>query len=881
MANRYDQVAAPARFSPLTMEEQSFAPLALRAREDSMMNSQDEITHELNNIEVLDKYQDEVNKERTAIQEEMKAFADKIQKEGVGDINTVHEFRNLRNKYNSAVSATGNIGRASAAKTEVDAMADAYLQDALTKGQSAERALVKFEEEKTKYLDGLPSELSKFKGSLPGFTPAFAPQKQDSFEVLNKIAEAATGIDKTKTGDFHFVEQKDEETGEVLGYTVVSDSGDADLNEEINNNAAIAKIKLYMEKYLLDPSSNINKDLVWNGRNANELLDDAMVLADAKLKRSTVDEDKHGGTVNFGGGTKGKNKVAPLKATIPPGEATLQSHTSGMRKLVNSTDSTDLEKQIKETTDSDTLTAKERTGKLNELNHALLYKMKLESEDKFVKTMDPLVANDKFFSGLGIETYEELLDYVDSDEATATHLLELQNEKVLSEEKVGDIYRKATADDISLQEAADKILGKHDPSLNEASGTATGGGKRDMSPAERLYLKDSSLRMKKNVWSNQYDTLSNELLTPSILYGVGFSEADTKFSEALSKGMSNQSLVNLQNQGLMTIADDDGYFPIGDIKAANETSTDGGKQFKNFNSDLENANKVTWGLTGINDGGISGDSQLVFDVTADYGEGNNKTFSVAVDLDPEKISNITEQILNPNGSFYKLLDQKSRYVLDGIRDKNRYSDVATDLQMNIDKAAEEGRPFEAYDEIGTATIKANSLQALDDQNIRHKSNKSALAKYLFVDPYDETSDYLVAINKDHSYSMYKKGADDIEIPMTFNDYSKKEMGMLAQQQSKIGMMSDVELEAEWLEAGKYATIMDLWDANPNLQTTANSVMYSDSPKFLKGLNEFNDLIDTLLPEERNHPDTIKKAAAIFDKHLANLPIKSRQFKLIL
>lgn len=883
MANRFDQVAAPARFSPLTFEEQSFAPLALRAREDGMMNARDEILSEMANIEVPGQFQDEVDRERDGMRGEINDLAQKIQKEGAGNLNYMNDFRNLRNKYNQSVSKTGNIGRAAGAKTEVDAMKVAYLEDAINiKHQPAEIAIQRFEEEKQKYFEGLPSQLSKFKGSLPGFTPAFAPPSADSFEVFSKLAAAAKGIDKKAVGDFHFEEGPLDADGESTGYIVVSDSGDAEHNIALNNNASIDSLKQLMERHLLDPNSDVNRNLVYRGLDPSDYLKDADLWADMQRNTSTVDETTYKGQYNMGL-NGGKTKVkAPVKVTVPPGKGSLQEETSGMRKLVNSTDTVSIEKAIIDTQNDKELSPAQRTKKITELNLALKYKMELEdgSKDtettKFKETMDPLIAGDEYWSDKGIYTYADMLDYIEDPEVETDNVLSVVDGLNPTEQaKFNGVTRP------NMVAAFKAEYSEYELKEGEAisDGNPTGGGNTLQTPAQLLALRESALLFNKNRFKDDYTKLSNELLTPSVLYGLSVEGDDKTFRKAITDGFSAINYENLQNQGLLSIADEDGYFPIGDTGRANSTSTKGSKPFKKFNDDMANASSKEFTFTGLNDGGITGDSQLVFSVRTKFGEGKFRDHSIAVSLDPEKLSTITEQFLNPDGTYYGLLDKESRFVLDGIRDKNRYGDVATDLKFKMDEAVAAGKGVEIFDEEGTTTVKANALQVLTDSNVRHKRNGNYFGKFLFIDPYDNVNDYAVIINDDNSYSTYKRDSDGNKTLMTFNDYSQKEMAMLAHSKGALGDMAGNE--AAWLEAGKYATIKDIADSIPDLQTASNSVIYSDSPRFMQGLNEFADMMELLSPEDRNHPDTIRKAALIFDEYIGKLPISSRQFKLIL
>ena len=129
--NRFSQVAQPARFSPLTFEELSFAPITLREREDALMDERDTLLQELAEYESPEKFKPFIDQRKAALESSINDLASRIQEEGVNNMSLVNEFRNVRNAYKKEVSATGPIGLAAGMQEHFNNVRALYMEDAV------------------------------------------------------------------------------------------------------------------------------------------------------------------------------------------------------------------------------------------------------------------------------------------------------------------------------------------------------------------------------------------------------------------------------------------------------------------------------------------------------------------------------------------------------------------------------------------------------------------------------------------------------------------------------------------------------------------------------------------------------------------------------
>lgn len=852
MANRFDQIINPARFSPLSFEEMSFAPIMLRGREDEIMNTRDELLNEMANIEVLENFQDEVDAEKMQLTNEINTLAETIQKEGAGNLNYLNQFRNLRNKYNKMVSSTGNIGRAAQAKVDIDTMRQVYLEDAINnKKQPADRAIQKFEEEVQKYVSGLPSELSKFKGSLPEFTPAFAPNSVGLIDEMNKISEMATGINTEELGDFFFERAPD---GSLVAYNRKTG--------EQTNNSQIDALGQLLEKTLLDPNSDLNRNLVWRGIDPEEYLDDIDNLINMKRKVASSDVSTYAGQLRAPATESSDTDTLP-----EPGKGVLQATSAGRKVITNSFDSNTITEELKNIQSDDSITDNEKARKTTLYNHALQDKLQLEENQKFKDEMKTNLSTNPYWASRGVTTYDDYIKYTEPVTALGNTIRktlpktgspEIDKLQKMTNEELVQEFNNPTS-------KYSNIFGEDNINFRSEFGGARGSVRNTVNGLM------SGLETQKQQLRKEYSRLSNELLEPSTFYLLGLEEDDLEFRNLLNKSIENLDVVALQNSGLMELANEEGLFSA-TMKRANSTQTgEEGERFEKFNTQLSNASDVKWDLIGINDGGTTSASQLVFNVKAKVGK-NNVSHNVAIELNPDKLGAVSEQFLDPKSTFYQKMNPEARRVLDGIRDKNRYGDTATDLRRFMNSGTE------VFDSKGTASVKANAQQALSDQGINVKRSDSTLAKHLFISPFSD-NDYSVLINEDDSYTAYKRDSSGNVTEMNFNDYAMKQVAMTLH---KAGRINELETEKDfWTKWGKANALYNLREMLPNLEETKGAVVYSLDDNFLEGVRKYDTEIHNLSKEKRASQPAIDRAAELFDQYIGSLTMRSKLFKEIL
>lgn len=870
MANRFTQPAAPARFSPLTFEEQSFAPLMLRAREDQMMNARDAILQEMANLQVPGMYQGMLDETRAGLESELNNLADRIQKEGAGNLNYLSEFRNLRNKYNQQVSASGNIGRAVGAKAGIDAMQSAYMQDALAKGQPAEAAIRNFNAEVNKYLGGLPSDLDQFKGDLPAFMPEFAPNNVGVFESMGEASKLLTGAMEEIEGDFWF-EQADD--GSIYA---VNNEGRITSNSE--NLEALTN---FMQSTLLNPDSDLNRNLRWrqgDDFDPQSYLKDIENLANMQKKYASANVQKYAGTVSKAApgltGTQKKEKGAHF-----------QRMANGIAKVAGSFSSASIKEERANIQNDPTLSDEEKAQRTHIYNLALQDKYLLENDlvirngkpvartdgQSFKQNMDPVVA--EIWGDQGITTYEQWSKFM---EEMPSALIETGIKKLESVVQKGSNLEANLNQlkSMSTSEIKDAIEGRVGPD-NPAYVIYENRG-NSFSLASMYNQEMNKYAAKNKKIEENYETISKELLEPSSYYMLGTEGDDKKLRQLFNEGFGALDYDAISKAGILSIADENDEFELVGYagRRPNATSTKGGKVYEEFNEDMKRAKSVDFNIMGINDGGLTAPSQLVFDVKMDFTgtTKKNKTTRVAIDLDPNNLNEISKQVLNKDGEYYELMSPQARRIIDGIRDKAEYGNVVTDLSLELSEKG--GSP---YDDKGTASIKEASKKALGSRNINIRSSDSFIANELFVNPYAKDADYAVMINPDDSYTVQKR-VNGESTQMTFNDYATKVGASKAFTDGKTG---DYQQDnTPYVKYGKASTLHQLALSAPDLESVEGLVMYNYNPKFLTTLRTYWNEFEGLTQAQLNSPEALDRAAELFDD-IANLPVSSRQIKLIL
>lgn len=179
MANRYD-VASVAKFSPLSFQELSAAPLMQRQKHDQLIAQQEMLRQGLAKVDPLDVHMNEALNVKSGIENKLASQAELLSREGINP-NTQGDFLALNREYQNLVSPTGRLGQINAAKQVYAKNFNDYLEDAQkTKGWSRERALANWNNFSKQYTGFDEDKITNI-GQLG------APKKVEVLDVLKDV----------------------------------------------------------------------------------------------------------------------------------------------------------------------------------------------------------------------------------------------------------------------------------------------------------------------------------------------------------------------------------------------------------------------------------------------------------------------------------------------------------------------------------------------------------------------------------------------------------------------------------------------------------------------------------------------------------------------
>lgn len=199
--NRFSPIVPSAQFSPLTYQEVMEPAAIQRAAIDSTLNQMDQISAMYNNITVPDIYQEDVNQERQAFSQELDGLTDLINKQGAANLSTQGKFRDLRNKFNKTMSASGATGQAMRINQELAIKEEEFKKLAYQQGWGKDPKTIEdaWAQQRDAYLRELP-EYSKLQdGNIKAFNLEHLPAHMDLRTVLEEyagyIGQIGTDID--------------------------------------------------------------------------------------------------------------------------------------------------------------------------------------------------------------------------------------------------------------------------------------------------------------------------------------------------------------------------------------------------------------------------------------------------------------------------------------------------------------------------------------------------------------------------------------------------------------------------------------------------------------------------------------------------------------
>lgn len=626
--NRFSNLQQPERFSPLSFQELSFAPITLRDREDTILNQQDELLNTLNNIEVPDIYQDQFKSESDKYRSKIEQMAKQLQSEGAGNLNILGEFRNLRNDFNKSISKTGNIGRAAMVQADIDSNKDAFYKFAIDQGWGNNPELIdqKWQEELEKYKKNLPTDLNKFSGRIPEMMPSQAPKNVDLAEEMTKLSKII-GENAEALKDFSLVPGPiDPETGKPTNFIIVNSEG-----QEVTNVPQLNSLKNYIEKQVFDSSSGLNAALRFRGMSPEDFLGQVDDLVNVMSSVKQVSGNSYAGqtavtkntTTKTGTGKTPKVKTARLVETDNGNTRVQKSNTSG-----------NIKNQILEINQDPTLTPEEKNAEITRLNHLLVKRQKLENNESYKKAVNAELMKDDFFSTMGITNINDYNEYITSPEANETI-----RQRVVS------------------------------------AGTGAPGTLMNTGQTMAEYAQEKF----QNLSEALPEAAFNDFVINSSYYSLGTNEDSDKLNSSFGSAIQNLNLKAFATRGDLAIRNITG----GDDP--DESTTIPHTDYEGFALDIANAGteKVDYKLKAVETGGLAGKPSIIFDVKAKVGDNTHKyTASLFLDNNPQ-----SKDILR---TLEEELDPSSASVIRSIKDNLEYSSVKTVIQpdvVNFDKSS--------------------------------------------------------------------------------------------------------------------------------------------------------------------------------------------------
>jgi len=810
--NAFSQPLQPARFNPLSFQELSFAPIALRERHDAMLNAQDELLNQLNNIEIPNEYFTEIEAERQGFRDEISKMADRINSKGVGNLSIMSDFRNLRNKYNKAVSLTGNIGRAAKLNQVLKATQDQYTKFGMQQGQSPENIQMNWQKELQNYLGQLPKQLSQHQGQLPDFNPTYAPKYLDLAQHSKQYADLMGKIEDSwgrVRMEPNFAEDPTTREKRLLNYTVYNEQG-----QVISNDENINRLNELIKQDVLDPSSLLNQNLRYRGINPTDYLSRIDTISDMMKVNSTRN------SVSYAGQTGKLFDTDPSKTKTDKDDKAkvrlVSGEGQGIERLVNSNSPTVTRQAIAEISANPDMPEEEKRGLVTAMNYALMLKEKAESSPEFLKMANTAIANNQDILGSfaynfqgekkwGIKSYSDYLNLI--------------------EDRSNYAIPKMSAYGIEYE------VGEN---LSQA--------RRAMQTMQDI-LPDSA----------------KEMLIPSKLYTFGVGTEDTKMRDMMSKGMSKQHLMMMAGANNLLIRNPEGTFdefgPRGNFE-----------QWDSFQKALETATSeddLKFYFQGLDTGHVGRAPSAIYAV--EIKDKGALKFKATMAMELDKQNEIADSLFEQGpGTLYNSLDTSGQLVIDQMQSNRKYFGAPVTFgEAN-------------FTETNAELVKGYSSTKWGERNIYPKTKEDNFNKWLFVKQDDtsrysiqvnENGSY-TTYRKDENGTQYKRFVD------LYNEEMANEWVNLRNGQP-IGALSNTDDATEnWKDLYKEHFMLDI--LLPGLSTFDEvdkfAPYYSSSPIFRERMKELYLLKQE--PGGRRNPALIQQAIRVFND-IKELPLEAR------
>lgn len=346
MANRYD-VASVAKFSPLSFQELSAAPLMQRQKHDQLIAQQEMLRQGLAKTNPHDKYFDEAVRLKDELNNQITSQAELLSKEGVNP-NSQADFLKLNRNYQETMSPTGKLGMINAHNVNLQSTYKNYIDEAIKAGQSPAIAKLHADQAIQKHMQ---QPLYDERGRVVDFSAGnAAPKYIDNVKWINDLAnkvgftqsnwaQASSGISKTADGRF-----------------VVNESAKGMTKDNIENLNKLAQVA---NREVSDPASEIRQNIDYNFKNPQTELDSMLNQLYARREREdgVTDRNKSYGSVDW-------NKIDDENST---GSKLIENNTLFSPNALTSSSYSDNSKTLKDLQNRKSSLNSEERGKLAEL----------------------------------------------------------------------------------------------------------------------------------------------------------------------------------------------------------------------------------------------------------------------------------------------------------------------------------------------------------------------------------------------------------------------------------------------------------------------------------------------------------------------------------
>lgn len=185
--NRYTNLS-PSVYTPFSMQEILATPLAMRKKNDDLLEKTDLISSGLAKVDPHDKYFEEAIKLKNDLNSKIQNAIKKLNSEGFNN-NTNNEIINLNKEYNDLISPTGKIGQINSHKKQVAETIKEY-QDSAIKNKWSKAETEKYINEALK--NHMSEKPWDEKGSIAKFKiNKEAPLRYDYYKEFDDLAKSA------------------------------------------------------------------------------------------------------------------------------------------------------------------------------------------------------------------------------------------------------------------------------------------------------------------------------------------------------------------------------------------------------------------------------------------------------------------------------------------------------------------------------------------------------------------------------------------------------------------------------------------------------------------------------------------------------------------